>query len=218
MVWQWSTKCLLALWILFHSSFYDWCSAKFCKKIFYSHWSTHLRLWGMTILYLSFVHDSWENRKLREHFNLLSSSLKILTDDKPANPPDDGVYIHGLFLDGARWNRDTRELDEAFPKILSDTVPVVSVSWTKLEWNSNLMLKCAHLIITPQVWFQPIKVSDLKQRDTYNCPLYKTSERRGVLATTGHSSNFIIAIKLPTSKSVDHWILRGTALLCQLSS
>ncbi|OQR86425.1 dynein heavy chain [Achlya hypogyna] len=107
-------------------------------------------------------------------------------------PPPFGVYIYGLFMEGARFDRNTMQIGESKPGELFDKMPII--------------------------WLKPTRSVEYKPKDVYECPLYKTSTRAGTLSTTGHSTNFVVALDIPSKKSPDHWIRRGCAMLCMLDT
>ena len=62
----------------------------------------------------------------------------------------------------------------------------------------------------------PALEEDMEEFEHYECPLYRTSERQGELKTTGHSTNFVMMLKIPTEYEARHWVKRGVAALIQL--
>jgi len=110
-----------------------------------------------------------------------------------SHPPEDGIYIDGLWLEGAQWDTAGACLAESQPGVMTAPLPVVHFK--------------------PATQYTPPAAE-------YHCPLYKTSARAGLLSTTGSSTNFILCVSLPcpAGKDVDSWVLQGVALLCQPDS
>lgn len=88
--------------------------------------------------------------------------------------PDDGCYIYGMFMEGARWNSTTHLLDDSNPKQLYTEMPIV--------------------------WFIPKKNRVTPVDGIYMCPIYKVLSRSGTLSTTGHSTNYCLMIELPSNR------------------
>lgn len=129
-------------------------------------------------------------RKYTIPIDLLTYDFEVLEESNRNYSPEDGIYVYGLFTDGARWDLSNSILAEMYPKILYDSMPLI--------------------------WMFPIREAEFSDRGRYKSPLYKTSERKGVLSTTGHSTNYVLPIYLNTTKSSAHWIKRSVALLLQL--
>lgn len=117
------------------------------------------------------------------------TAVKEVFADQVDEAPADGVNIHGLYLQGAKWDFGRCCVEDSDPR--------------------------APIVLFPVIWLEPVDVGENLEAGCYSCPLYKTSTRRGELSTTGHSTNFVLFLHLPTETHADYWIRRGAALLAQ---
>merc|ERR1711934_230826 len=82
--------------------------------------------------------------------------LDTFSADSITSKPQDGVYIRGLFLEGARWDPEIRSLNDSRPKQLFSPAPIMHLS--------------------------PCKDRTEPTGGIYRCPIYKVLSRRGVLS------------------------------------
>merc|ERR1711998_809886 len=104
-------------------------------------------------------------------------------------PPADGVYIHGLFMEGARFDASANAMAESLPAELFAPVNVMHLMPARNDAGVD------------------------REQGTYECPFYKTNVRAGTLSTTGHSTNHVCNFRLPSIEAPGHWIRRGTAII-----
>lgn len=133
-------------------------------------------------------------RKMQIPIDTMGMDFEVVHDvidlEKVPAPPE-GIHVYGMYLEGCKWDAVNRMLGESDPKVL---------------YSRMVMM-----------WFKPVVKSQINYKEIYECPLYKTIERKGVLATTGHSSNFCLIVHMPTNMPESHWIKRGVAMVCSLN-
>jgi dynein heavy chain len=116
-----------------------------------------------------------------------------MSPDEVSMSPPQGVYIYGAYMEGARFDVNMGHIVES-------------------KFGETHMYM-------PVLWLDPI-IKDANYGKTpgmYNIPFYKVSSRAGTLSTTGHSTNFIRILEVPTGdRPPAHWIRRSVALLTQL--
>jgi len=143
-------------------------------------------------------------RKYQTPIDQVNYDMKVLSFAEGASitqKPEDGAYVDGLFIEGCYWDDDLHALAESEPKVLYTPVPHI---WLVPKENKNI---------------EPVE-DDVPGGTchVYQCPIYKTSFRQGTLSTTGHSTNFVMMIRVPmqSQHKQKHWIKRGVAMLTQL--
>jgi len=128
-------------------------------------------------------------RKYKIAVDQLSYDFKVCDDAAPSSitePPEDGCFVYGMYMEGARWNSQTHFLDDSNPKQLYTEFPLL--------------------------WLLPKKDRKKPETGVYNCPVYKVLSRTGTLSTTGHSTNFCLFMELSSREEEAIWIRAGVAL------
>lgn len=115
--------------------------------------------------------------------------VMTLDDVNIIEQPKDGVYVRGLYLEGAGWDRKNAMLVEPQP----------------------MELVCG----MPTIHFKPVDVKKVAKKGYYSCPCYYYPNRAGEGGALAWS--FVISVDLKVGAvSPDHYIRRGTALLMSL--
>ena len=68
------------------------------------------------------AHKGWALDTVILH-NEVTRSMK----DDISSPPNEGVYVYGLYLEGAGWDKRGAKLIESKPKVLFELMPVIHI-------------------------------------------------------------------------------------------
>eukprot|EP01052_Picozoa_sp_SAG31_P002976 SAG31_NODE_109_length_24587_cov_111.480848_7_plen_3254_part_00 len=124
-----------------------------------------------------------------DSLNFSFHMTEVVEPEELEGPPDDGVYVNGLFLEAARFDIDSMTLQPSLHG--QPRVPLPIIHFLPVE---NYVIDPTH----------------------YQCPTYRTSVRAGVLTTTGASSNYVIDLSIPCDRDPAFFVLQGTAALTML--
>merc|ERR1719299_109657 len=127
--------------------------------------------------------DQWALDDVVTHTDVLAVDLERVRD-----VPEEGQNIHGLFMEGARWNRQETKVDESEPKKLFVGMPVIYVTAMTAK-----DLKAAGINYGPF--------------GAYDCAVYKYPKR--------NDRYLIFRLNLKTELHPHHWRLRGVCLVGQ---
>jgi len=115
------------------------------------------------------------------------NTFEVLKQDKDdiKHGPAEGIFIHGLSLDGARWDRQRGALTDSEPKVRFAALPVLHISATAERRKGGKEI-------------------------LYECPIY-TCPARAAHGT--QLKNYISNADLRSEDPVNKWVLRAVCLL-----
>ncbi|KAK3262625.1 hypothetical protein CYMTET_28529 [Cymbomonas tetramitiformis] len=149
---------------------------------------------------------------------------QVMTEEPLGEAPYEGVYLGGLYLEGARWDSHGMCLEESHH---TETQSPMHVIWLKPEEvakpmepgleEPGLPTDRIPLFKSARVDRDNMSLTTLKhgheELKMYPCPLYKTGMRSEHYEC--HKDNFVLTVHLdPGTHRPQHWVKRSVALIC----
>ena len=176
----------------------NWIEDLVCRYQFFSTWAHKGVPYVFSLSYFTF--PTGFTTSLLQKYSRKAGSQSIdrlefdfITMTRPvadiSEHPKDGAFIHGLYLEGAKWHEDDQCLCE--PEVMELTVEM------------------------PVIHFKPISKRTKALQQVYECPCYYYPQRQGTVYADSYQLSIILRLG---AESAEHWIKRGTAILMSLAT
>uniref|UniRef100_K3WLS4 AAA+ ATPase domain-containing protein n=1 Tax=Globisporangium ultimum (strain ATCC 200006 / CBS 805.95 / DAOM BR144) TaxID=431595 RepID=K3WLS4_GLOUD len=204
----WSRKSL-AMWY-----------ADFLERVhFLSAWTSEFRLpysvWISGLFNPTAFLTAIKQCNARKHgFPLDSMTIEthfttVLNPEAAESYPDMGTYIHGLYMEGARWELPVKDGEKSSP---------FSYDIDGIPCGGHIMDPLPKELFpeTPVVYARAVGIDEKweatgvgyfrRQHDVFDCPVYQTTQR---------GPTYVFLATLNTTEPKSKWILAGLALVMQ---
>jgi len=182
----WASRASLGPWIadllMKHTQLLSWTGDLALPKVSWISGFFNPMAFLVAVMQVASRKNDWALNKLVTTVDV----MKKMTPEEMESGSRDGAYVHGLYLEGARWDMQAGVLEDAFMKELYPKMPVILLRALLAEQEDT--------------------------RGIYQCPVYKQTER----ATPGFhtpGSGYVFMMQLKTKQPPAKWTMAGVAML-----
>eukprot|EP01063_Lacrimia_lanifica_P018008 TRINITY_DN2498_c0_g1_i2.p1 TRINITY_DN2498_c0_g1~~TRINITY_DN2498_c0_g1_i2.p1 ORF type:complete len:1214 (+),score=616.18 TRINITY_DN2498_c0_g1_i2:88-3642(+) len=122
---------------------------------------------------------------------VLKTEVQKMEKHEVDRAPNEGVYVYGLYLEGAGWDKNKQRLKDPLPKEPPRELPVLYVTAVQGDDGKK----------------QP-GGRNKQVINKFDCPVYKYPKRNDI--------NWVFDVQLNCEEEKHFWQLRGACLLCSV--
>lgn len=142
---------------------------------------------------------------------VLQNQITRLNKEDMNEPPAEGVYVHGLFLEGIREFNISYHIRSYDIRSIYSFLFFLSHAGASLDRRSGKLIESKPKVLyeqMPVIYIYAINTTAGKDPRLYECPIYRKPQRTDL--------KYVGSIDFETDFNPRHWTLRGVALLCDI--